>query len=221
MICKDGAAHNRLPLKFIPKHKHKVSFRLYYRYFGYSCVGSSWWRHPMEIFSACAGNSPFTVTKASDAELWCFLWSAPEQTVYNTIFYTLRQSQWVNSVPPYARKLHFMYEVVRTSSKCRWNIYRTSSKCRWSIYRTSRKRRGTLRVVHKVERSSPTVAMPNLKYIWGKSYQAVIGSDSTWFNTRSAARFREISWVIFDNVNWSTKVRRGNWNLEKRGRKRA
>ena len=66
-------------------------------------------------------------------------------------------TQWVNSVPPYVRKLHFMYEAIRTSGKCRWNIYRTSSKCRWSIYRTSRKRRGTLRIVHKVERSSPTV----------------------------------------------------------------
>ena len=32
-----------------------------------------------------------------------------------------------------------------------------SSKCRWSIYRTSRKRRGTLRVAHKVLRSSSTV----------------------------------------------------------------
>ena len=74
-----------------------------------------------------------------------------------TYFVLLPSSQWVNSVPPYIRKLQFMYEVVRTSSKCRWNIYRTSSKCRWSIYRTSRKRRGTLRVVHKAERSSPTV----------------------------------------------------------------
>ena len=70
---------------------------------------------------------------------------------------TWRESQWVNSVPPYVRKLHFMYEVIRTSGKYRWNIYRTSSKCHWSIYRTSRKRRGTLRIVHKVERSSPTV----------------------------------------------------------------
>ena len=88
-------------------------------------------------------------------------------------------SQWVNTVPPYVLKLHFMYEVFRisnkcrgsiyrTSSKCRWsiyrtsskcrrNIYRTSSKCRWSIYLTSRKRRGTLGFVHKVEQSSPMV----------------------------------------------------------------
>ena len=76
---------------------------------------------------------------------------------YTKTKYTL--SQWVNSVPPYVRKLHFMYEAICTSGKCRWNIYRTSSKCRWSIYRTSRKRRGTLRIVHKVERSSPTVFM--------------------------------------------------------------
>ena len=68
-------------------------------------------------------------------------------------------SQWVNSVPAYVQKLHFIYEAIRTSGKCHWNMYRTPSKCRWSIYRTSRKRRGTLRIVHKVERSSPTVNM--------------------------------------------------------------
>ena len=49
----------------------------------------TWWRHQMERFSAllaiCAGNSPVPAgprgiprTKASDEELWCFLWSAPE-----------------------------------------------------------------------------------------------------------------------------------------------
>ena len=45
-------------------------------------VTKPWWRHRMEIFSAllviCAGNSPVSV---SDAELWCFLWPAPEWTV--------------------------------------------------------------------------------------------------------------------------------------------
>ena len=57
----------------------KRDHRLYY----------TWWRHQMETFSAwlaiCAGNSPvspeFPAQKASDAELWCFLWSAPEWTV--------------------------------------------------------------------------------------------------------------------------------------------
>ena len=43
----------------------------------------------MEAFSAlvaiCEGNPPLTGGKASDAELWCFLWSAPEQTVEQTI----------------------------------------------------------------------------------------------------------------------------------------
>ena len=41
----------------------------------------SWWRYQMEALSAllalCGGNPS---TKASDAELWCFLWCAPEQT---------------------------------------------------------------------------------------------------------------------------------------------
>ena len=47
----------------------------------------TWWRHQMKTFSAlmaiCARNSPVTIphTKASDAELLCFLWSAPESTV--------------------------------------------------------------------------------------------------------------------------------------------
>ena len=50
----------------------------------------TWWHHQMETFSAllalCEGNplvdSPH---KGSDAELWCFLWSVPEQTVEKTI----------------------------------------------------------------------------------------------------------------------------------------
>ena len=43
-----------------------------------------WWRHQMETFSPLLaireGNSPVNSphTKASDAKLWCFLWSAPE-----------------------------------------------------------------------------------------------------------------------------------------------
>ena len=55
----------------------------------------SWWRHQIETFSAllaiCEGNPPVTgnrwipLTKASDAELWCFLRSALEQTVDQTI----------------------------------------------------------------------------------------------------------------------------------------
>ena len=47
----------------------------------------AWWRHQMETFSAllalCEGNP--TVTRASDAELWCVLSSAPEQTAKQTI----------------------------------------------------------------------------------------------------------------------------------------
>ena len=47
---------------------------------------NAWWRHQMETFSAllalCAGNSPgtgeFPSQKASDVELWCFLWCVPE-----------------------------------------------------------------------------------------------------------------------------------------------
>ena len=52
-----------------------------------------WWRHQMETFSAllafCAGNftGPRWIrrTKPSDAKLWSFLWSVPEQTAEQTI----------------------------------------------------------------------------------------------------------------------------------------
>ena len=50
-----------------------------------ACILYNWWRHQMETFSAlralCARNSPVTGEFPGDAELWCFLWSAPKQTV--------------------------------------------------------------------------------------------------------------------------------------------
>ena len=57
--------------------------------FGLNRYAVPWWHHQMEIFSALLalyeGNSPvnaaFPSQKASDAELYCFLWSAREQTV--------------------------------------------------------------------------------------------------------------------------------------------
>ena len=56
----------------------------------------TWWRHQMETFSAllalCEGNPPVTgglPLRASNVGLWCFLWSAPEQTVRQTKIETL------------------------------------------------------------------------------------------------------------------------------------
>ena len=53
----------------------------------------TWWRHQMETFFRVTGplwgesNRHWWIplTKASDAELWCFIWSEPEQTVEQTI----------------------------------------------------------------------------------------------------------------------------------------
>ena len=48
-------------------------------------VASTWWRHQMETFSAllaiCVGKSLVIgeFPSHSDAELWCFLWSAPRE----------------------------------------------------------------------------------------------------------------------------------------------
>ena len=48
-----------------------------------------WWCHQMETFSALLafvrGIHRSPASDASDAELWCFLWSAPEQTVAQTL----------------------------------------------------------------------------------------------------------------------------------------
>ena len=52
------------------------------------------WRHKKEnilhiftgpLWEEFSGYRLIPLTKASDAELWCFLWSAPEQTVEQTI----------------------------------------------------------------------------------------------------------------------------------------
>ena len=53
---------------------------------------SSWWRHQMEIFpfywpivKGIYWSPVDSLQKASDAELWCFLWSAPDQMDDQTI----------------------------------------------------------------------------------------------------------------------------------------
>ena len=53
---------------------------------------NAWWCHQMEIFPCywpfMRGIHPspwIPLTKASDTELWCFLWSAPEQTIEKKI----------------------------------------------------------------------------------------------------------------------------------------
>ena len=46
----------------------------------------SWWRHQLETFYTLPALSEgIHITKANDTEFWCFLWSAPEQTVEQTI----------------------------------------------------------------------------------------------------------------------------------------
>ena len=48
---------------------------------------SLWWRHHIHGVVSWRGVVP--LKKASYAELWCFLWSAPEQTVEQTICHIL------------------------------------------------------------------------------------------------------------------------------------
>ena len=59
----------------------------------YSICAITWWRHQMETFSALlalcmrkpTGHRWIPPIKTSDAELWCFLWSASDETVEQTI----------------------------------------------------------------------------------------------------------------------------------------
>ena len=77
------------------------------------------WRHPyMEMFSAllalCAGNTPVArwipLTKASDAELWCFLWFVPEQRIKHGTF---------ENVIPFITWMHgFWCKTVLVASDC-------------------------------------------------------------------------------------------------------
>ena len=57
------------------------------------------WRHKMETFSAllahCAGNSPNPPTKTSDAEPWCFLWSA----AWNKLLCRQSSGWWFETSP--------------------------------------------------------------------------------------------------------------------------
>ena len=51
------------------------------------CVTGPLWGEP-------TGHRWTLLTKASDAELWCFLWSAPEQTVIWDAITLIMTSQW-------------------------------------------------------------------------------------------------------------------------------
>ena len=58
-----------------------------------------WWRHQMETFSALLPlvrgiHRWITLTKANDAELWCFLWYVTEQTVELTT-----ETRWFETPP--------------------------------------------------------------------------------------------------------------------------
>ena len=53
---------------------HNAMFRLSFMMTSSNGLCSVW-------LALCTGNSPVPLTKASNAELWRFLWSAPKQTV--------------------------------------------------------------------------------------------------------------------------------------------
>ena len=99
-------------IQYIANNMHTVLFCLYFMLFYYSSYGmndvikwkyfSRYWPFVRETTDhRCSGSShphtrsppppppppthTHTHTQASDAERWCFLWSAPEQTVEHTI----------------------------------------------------------------------------------------------------------------------------------------
>ena len=69
-------------------HSHPASGYDMWLIISQSVPGWTWWRHKMETFSALlalCGDWWLPLTKASDAEPWCFLWSSHQLTVGFTI----------------------------------------------------------------------------------------------------------------------------------------
>ena len=83
------------------------------QYKGYSVEKRlTWWRHQMETFAAllaiCAGK------KASDPEVWCFLWSAPERKIKQTI---VRLAIW-DAIAPIMTSHNEIENVTSSSCTC-------------------------------------------------------------------------------------------------------
>ena len=106
----------------------------------YRAAGPRWWRrHQMKTFfplcGEITGHRWIPLTKASDAELWCFLWSVPEQKVektfgtpviWNTIEFIITSLQWIalNWHSPYSNTRYsatWLYEYIIIT--VRWNWY--------------------------------------------------------------------------------------------------
>ena len=72
----------------IKLHRYCVGIWHIPTYVNNICTVCAWWRHQMKHFRVTGpligefnGHMLIPLTKASDAELWCFLWFAPESTV--------------------------------------------------------------------------------------------------------------------------------------------
>ena len=96
-----------------------------------------WWRHPMETFSAllvlCEGNPPvtdeFPITTASQAELWCFLWSTPEQTVMFSLIFAWTNG-WANNRYTSDLKHHRAHYDVTVMTSFVWSSLNQIMACR-------------------------------------------------------------------------------------------
>ena len=111
-----------------------------------------WWRHQMETFSTllvlCDGHRQIPLTKASDAEFRCYLWSVPEETIDQTIetplireaIVLIMTSLWccvwhefgtvAQHPKEYAQNgvLCFVVLIPSVISECKWSIYSYSSR---------------------------------------------------------------------------------------------
>ena len=93
-IAYSTAVTEREHVRFQTHKKHPISLP-HVRAMGclmwvsFESVSRSWWRHQMETVTGplCGeftGHRWIPHIKASDAELWCYFWSAPEPTVEQT-----------------------------------------------------------------------------------------------------------------------------------------
>ena len=84
--------------------RYAVLMMLYY-YIRHISWRHTWWRHQMKTLSVCDWWIPLTV--ASDAELWLYFLSAPEQTfeqtietlvIWDAITLIMTSLQWIRNV---------------------------------------------------------------------------------------------------------------------------
>ena len=149
MACHFGKSNNLLvsdTSMTLARISHTSSrYATYFQLRNYT----AWWRHQMETFrrywpfvQRIIGHRWIPRTKASDAELWCFLWSAPWMNCWvnnrqagDAIALIMMSLQWNNAPMPYCVILHghhwYLYNVTQNTISCHLSPISTLMMAFW------------------------------------------------------------------------------------------